>query len=740
MNETRRPNGAGVWVEAGVVALALGAIALAAYATSFATGFTLDSTAIILGAPQIRSATAENLAVIFTRDYWYPSNLMGLYRPLTTLSYLANWALPGGGDQPFAYHVVNLALHVANAVLAFAVARRVVGLGRRPALVAAAIFAAHPIGTEAVTNVVGRADLLATASVLGGLLLYARAARSVGGTRIAWLGAAAAVFLGGLLCKESAVVLLPVAILHDWIFSAARSVDSREDGRGFWHHATGWAFLLVPLAAVVLVRARIFAVNPATELDVAQNVIAVAGPWTGRATALGVLADSIGRLAWPARLCPDYSVGEVTLFRWQLHGWQDWRVVVGLALLVAGVAAPLLLRRRRPAIAFYVGFLLVAILPTSNLLVPIGAVAADRFLYLPLVGFAALVALAIEGLAGALAPGGRSDDAPSRVPAIVASALAAALVLAYGWRTNRHNLDWRDDLTLWTRASETCPASYKSHQALAAAMSARDPEGRDIDAVISLQEKAVWILRRNAPDDEPVPGHVLERLGGYYLQKASIEAAPATEPSLTEGQRRLAGMIGADWAMLAAKTLETAAYRYERENRARHERTPSNGMLEVGTPALYMKLGQAYILAREPNRALRAFKKARMLAAGDVGIYMTLADTYLRLGRNDRALMSLLEALLVAPDRRDIPPLILAVYKRVEPGGCAFTQTETGVRVDRDCPTTHRWVCRSYADLVKGFRSAKNTTAEERRAAIDKFAGAAERDFGCTGLRASDGI
>src|SRR5262245_9091883 len=88
------------WAEPALAALGLAAIAIAAYATSFRAGFTLDSMQIILGAPQVRSATTENLAIIFTSDYWWPNNLMGLYRPLTTLSYLVNWAILGSADKP----------------------------------------------------------------------------------------------------------------------------------------------------------------------------------------------------------------------------------------------------------------------------------------------------------------------------------------------------------------------------------------------------------------------------------------------------------------------------------------------------------------------------------------------------------------------------------------------------------------------------------------------------------------
>ena len=152
---------------------ALAAIALAAYCTSFGLGLAQDSKTIITSDARLQALTADNVGLILTKNYWWPKAGDGLYRPVTTLSFLVNYSVFGNGPNPSGYHVVNFLLHAANVWLLFELALLIFGRAG-PAFFAAALWAVHPIGTESVTSIVGRADLLAAMAVLGGLLLYIR--------------------------------------------------------------------------------------------------------------------------------------------------------------------------------------------------------------------------------------------------------------------------------------------------------------------------------------------------------------------------------------------------------------------------------------------------------------------------------------------------------------------------------------------------------------------------------------
>src|SRR5262245_30124544 len=142
-----------------------------AYSNSFAGGMVLDNKVLLLEDPRVRAVTRENINLIFEKSYWWPFIESALYRPVTTLSYLFNYAVLENGRDPAGYHAINLLLHTGNVLLLFALALR---LGHRlwPAFSIAAIWAVHPLSTEAVTNIIGRSDLLAAGATLGAFLAY----------------------------------------------------------------------------------------------------------------------------------------------------------------------------------------------------------------------------------------------------------------------------------------------------------------------------------------------------------------------------------------------------------------------------------------------------------------------------------------------------------------------------------------------------------------------------------------
>src|SRR5438874_1901899 len=111
-------NDSAAWLPAALICAAT----LIAYSNSFSSGFVLDSQSRILEDPRITAATAENLKLILTKDYWYPTTGGGLYRPLATLSYLFDYAIVGNGRSPAGYHAVNLLLHWLNIALLYRIA------------------------------------------------------------------------------------------------------------------------------------------------------------------------------------------------------------------------------------------------------------------------------------------------------------------------------------------------------------------------------------------------------------------------------------------------------------------------------------------------------------------------------------------------------------------------------------------------------------------------------------------
>ncbi len=244
-----------------LVALALLAITLLAFSNSFGAGFTLDNKGILRD-PRVTQATAQNMSQILHRTYWWPSGESGLYRPVTTFTYLFNYAILGEGDQPAGYHWVNFLLHAANVLLVYLLMLRLTGQFWMAAFIAA-LWAVHPVLTESVTNIVGRADLLAGLATLSGFLMYLKSAEAAGWRRGAWLFGLTLVTAVGVFSKESAVCVLGVILLYEmtWWKDRARLKVL------LW----GCIATLIPIAAMLYQRSTALAASMPAEFPFTDN-------------------------------------------------------------------------------------------------------------------------------------------------------------------------------------------------------------------------------------------------------------------------------------------------------------------------------------------------------------------------------------------------------------------------------------------------------------------------------------
>src|SRR5262245_42639498 len=327
----------GWWRHAATALLLLVVVALV-YRSSLGADFLIDNRVIILEDPRIRAATRANLGLIFSQDYWWPRYVTGNYRPLTTLSYLFNYALLGNATQPTGYHVVNLVLHWANAFLVYLLALALLG-AFWPAFWTGVLFAVHPLATEAVTNVVGRADLMATLAVLGGLLLYAKARRVPGLKALPWLAGLAVAAAAGVLSKESAVALLGLMVA--WDLLVARGEGARVAG-----------YVAVLPAALLLWSLRVrFAENLGPRMQLfGDNPLFGAAFWAARATAVKVIGQEIALLVWPRWLSCDYSYDQIPVVAWRAGPWENGKAVLALAAVAALAVLAVRASRRHPAL------------------------------------------------------------------------------------------------------------------------------------------------------------------------------------------------------------------------------------------------------------------------------------------------------------------------------------------------------------------------------------------------------
>ena len=158
--------------------------AVAAYANSFRTGLVFDASTLILKDPRLTAVSWHNLHLIFTQDYWYPTMVNGLFRPVSTLSYLFHYSVLGSGANPMSYHCINLLLHLLNisCVICWPSER----FHYAPlALAAAGMWGLHPIATEVVTQDIAGRPVCCRRPACSGDCCVTQTVRSVGPAAVA---------------------------------------------------------------------------------------------------------------------------------------------------------------------------------------------------------------------------------------------------------------------------------------------------------------------------------------------------------------------------------------------------------------------------------------------------------------------------------------------------------------------------------------------------------------------------
>lgn len=149
-------------------------LSLLTYINSLPCGFVFDDISAVVDNKDLRPHTP--VANLFWHDFWGTpmsrEQSHKSYRPLCVLTYRWNYALHE--LQPWGYHLVNVILHALISILYFKVSQKFVPHSKRVAKICSYLFAVHPIHTEAVTGVVGRAELLSSVFFLMAILTYTK--------------------------------------------------------------------------------------------------------------------------------------------------------------------------------------------------------------------------------------------------------------------------------------------------------------------------------------------------------------------------------------------------------------------------------------------------------------------------------------------------------------------------------------------------------------------------------------
>jgi tetratricopeptide (TPR) repeat protein len=392
-----------------------------------------------------------NLPRLMVEPYW-PGEFgreLGLWRPGTTLALGLQWS--AWQDRGAPYHAVNVLAHgVATALVVLLLG----ALATVPiALLGGLIFAVHPVHVEAVSNIVGLAEVQAAVFFLAACLVHVRAGPALraaeGGARYGpgRIAAVAALYLGAFLTKESAVTL-PGAI---FLIDCARERIGLAELRAYLRRrAPLFAALLVAAVAVLAVRFAVLqsVARPLAPLGADLLQQGVPRIWT----VAGIWTHYVRLMVLPVDLSSDYSPKVLPIGL----GWDSLNIAgVALALVFLALAWATWRERELGAgsksvrlIGFGVMWFVITISPISNVFFLAGVLLAERTLYIPSVGAVMVAGWLLARLI-------------QRRPGIGWSA-AAAVVLLMGARSWTRTPTWANTGTVFETLLRDYPQSGRS--------------------------------------------------------------------------------------------------------------------------------------------------------------------------------------------------------------------------------------------------------------------------------------
>lgn len=580
-------------------------------ANSVLNDFAYDDRRVIIENDLVQDLST--LPEAMTSPYW-PGEFgreVGLWRPVTTGLIGLQWAL--WGENAAAFHALNVLLHGAVTALVVLLLAELAPLAL--AFLAGLLFAVHPVHVEAVANVVGLAEVLSAVLYLSACLIITRRKDDLG-----MVPGAAIVLLFALafLTKESAVTLPGVLFLLD----GARKNSSVGSALAYLRHRWAlYASLVVVAGGVLVGRQAVLGsiADPMAPLGADLLTESVPRIWTVATT----WPHYFRLLFFPLDLSVDYSPAVIPIaLGWSASGLLGVVLVLatlGLALRLWGRTEMTPHMRVPRVFSFGVMWVVITILPVSNVLFLSGILLAERTFYLPSVGFVA--AFAWMGL-----------ELHNKRRRFAVGALVVVLSFL-SVRTFVRNPTWKNDVSVFDTLLREHPEAGRAQWRLGEVLYPIDRS-----ASLKAYRVAISLLNGSYPLLIEV-GRKLQMSGDTEAAKALFERAWSDVPDMGIAPQALAAIYHQEGdfraAIEAAEAASTAfggsdavsnhflAHSLAAEGRWAESVTARLMTIEAGGGDQWQQwlwLGQAYAHSGDTIRALTALDSARIRTEYPVSI------------------------------------------------------------------------------------------------------------------------
>jgi len=537
----------------GLAYLTLVVIAFAIYANGLHSGFVWDDYSLILRSERVRAL--RSVPRFFVEGFFpegRPGISAGYYRPLVSASFAVDYAI-GGPKRPWVFHLTNLLIYCACVAAVYALYRRLIS-SWVAAWLGALLFACHAIHTESVAWISGRTDLLAALFMCLAFIALLNARRTTAGNEaeqnraqglfskpVLALPAAFIFLLLALWSKEVAVSLIPIYLVFEFVSTERGSKGARRP-------------VAIVSVLVLVAAAGVYAGLRAIALGGISTGLAsrLFSPWTGAglATIANYTLQYLGKLALPLNLSADFEVQPFETL---------WRPLPILALLCAvgllALSVFLLIRDRRAGFALW--WMWLSLVPSLNF-VPIAETTAERFAFVPSVGFCLLMGLLVARI--------MTRSRMDRRPAVLAMAGMLTLALGHGVLTVSRNRDWRTEHALSLSCVNTAPQVPRAQLGLGMIYENRELYRRALQhykrAIELAQSQTAEGPRRAMPTAHRRAGACAQALGRLDEAVNHFKAAASLSPEEPEIRAEWANALGI-WHISRSGRLEQAVAMFE---------------------------------------------------------------------------------------------------------------------------------------------------------------------------------
>ncbi len=572
-------------------------------------GFTYDDKFIFKGGIV---SSLKNVKWLFSTKYFEMSAEQS-YRPIVTLSYMLEY--PIWETNPTGYHLTNLILHLLVAVILFKVL--ILFFDKWAGFAGALIYAIHPLTTEVVNSIGFREDILCALFLLLSVLLYKSFQAK---NRCFYLVLSLVTFILSLLSKEMAITLPILLILID--FSFGESIANKKR----WSVYS--VYFLITILYLIL-RFKIIYSEPDEKLSYYGGSFI-----TALMSIPKLILTYIQLIIFPHPLSVDRYINPIQ----SINNLYFWFGLVSIIIII--FAAVKLKKGYRLGILWF----LISLLPVLNL-VPIYNPFAERYMYIPLIGIAILIASLLSRF---------------RQNIFIWAILVYALI-GFSIRTYVRNYAWKNDLMLFSKTVKY-PCRPRAFYNLGIAYY----QAKEYEKAVEAYNKAIY-LKPDYPEAYNNLGIVYNDLKKYDDAIRSLRRSISLNPKNENAYNNLSVSL-----RLTGKITDSIE--------------ASKKAIEVNPDYVegYINLGLTYVAVDDFGEAMNAYNKAIEIDGNSFNAFASLGNLYFLMNNYDEAIKNYQRAIEIKPESSLVCGNLGVAFERLKKYKDAVEYYEKAILLDKN--------------------------------------------------------